>query len=60
PLGEGIGVRDIDVQFAEKSWGSRFGGSTEGPTTMVTKGTKKYGGHRFWGSEKRDSFVPWW
>jgi len=57
----------MGAEFAEKSWGSRFAGSTEGPTTKVTKGTKKRRGYRLGGSEKPDSFVslvlsfvPWW
>jgi len=56
-------VRDMGAEFAEKSSSLRFGDSTDGPTTKVTKGTKKNRGYRFWGSEKPDSFVsfvPWW
>jgi len=57
-------VRDIDAEFAEKSWSSRFGDSTEGPTAKATKGTRKNRGERSRGSEKSDasvpSFVTWW
>jgi len=54
---------EAGAEFAEKSWGSRFGGSTEGPTTKVTKGTKKSRISRLWGSKYPDpfvSFVPRW